>query len=307
MIVDCPACASRFRLDKIKFSGQNVSLKCVQCQSLFKVEVPLETNPSFIKPHVLIAHSDPDLCDMLSEVVNNAHISFDVCHDGDSALRMMVEKPPHVAVIDVALPGLYAFKVVEKVRSLPGLADVKIILLSSVYNKMAYKRSPSSLYGADDYIEKHHVPTDLVPSIHRLLTAAHQWRGDESLPSHEVKIKASVHNHDGETETLAFSDEMNSKIQQAEEKETSATTSNEHVEKAHRLARNIVSDIALYNELKVDSGILAGTFCVLLADEIAEGRRLFDARFAPDTLQGRDVLQEEFDSFLKNREAEISQ
>ncbi len=307
MIVDCPACASRFRLDKVKFSGQNVSLKCVKCQSLFQVEVPLEPNPSFIKPHVLIAHSDPNLCHMLSEVVNSADIGFDVCHDGDSALRMMVERPPQVAIIDVALPGVYVFEVVEKIRSLPGLADVKIILLSSVYNKMAYKRSPSSLYGADDYIEKHHVPTDLVPSIHRLLTAAHQKQGAKSLSSHEVKIKPSVHNRDEETETLAFSDEMNSKIQKAEEKETSAATSTERIEKAHRLARNIVSDIALYNELKVDSGILAGTFFVLLADEIAEGRRLFDARFTPDTLQGRDILQEEFDSFLKNREAEISQ
>ena len=307
MIVDCPACGSRFRLNKAKFSGQMVSLKCVQCQKLFQVDVPTEATSATVTPHVLIAHSDPSLCTMLSEVVSKSDISFEISHDGDSALRIMEETPPHVAIIDVALPGLYAFEVVEKVRSRPGLADVKIILLSSVYNKMAYKRSPASLYGADDYIEKHHVPNDLVPAIHSLLTDAHLPLPDEPLPPNEEMAATAVQSKDEEVEATAFTDEMNSKIQQAEEKETSASTSNERVGKAHRLARNIVADIALYNQKQVDSGILAGTFFELLADEIAEGRRLFEDRFTLESLQGKDVLQHEFEAFVENRRAEISQ
>jgi DNA-binding response OmpR family regulator len=243
---------------------------------------------------------------MLSEVVGKADISFDVCHDGDSALRIMDENPPLVAIVDVALPGLYAYEVVEKVRSRPGLSEVKIILLSSVYNKMAYKRSPSSLYGADDYIEKHHVPNDLVPAIHRLLTDAHQPLSDEEMSPNEEVVEAATQSRDEEIESNAFTDEMNSKIQQAEENETSAASSNESVEKAHRLARNIVADIALYNQKKVDSGVLAGTFFEVLAEEIAEGRRLFDARFTVESLQDKDVLQLELDAFIENRRAEIS-
>ena len=266
MIVDCPACSSRFRLNKAKFSGQMVSLKCVQCHKLFQVDVPTEALDADVKLHVLIAHSDPSLCSMLSEVVSKADISFDVCHDGDSALRIMDENPPLVAIVDVALPGLYAYEVVEKVRSRPGLSEVKIILLSSVYNKMAYKRSPASLYGADDYIEKHHVPNDLVPAIHRLLTDAHQPLSDEEMPPNEVVIEAATQSRDEELEANAFTDEMNSKIQQAEENETSASSSTELVEKAHRLARNIVADIALYNQKEVDSGILDGTFFEILTE-----------------------------------------
>jgi predicted Zn finger-like uncharacterized protein len=306
MIVDCPACSSRFRLNKAKFSGQKVSLKCVQCQKLFQVDVPSEETTPQTGIHVLIAHSDPSLCTMLSEIVSKSDIGFVTCHDGESALRMMAECPPHVAIVDVALPGLYAFEVVEKVRALPGLSEVKIILLSSVYNKMAYKRSPASLYGADAYIEKHHVPGDLVLTINALLTGSHQKLKNEPWLSDEVRDMASTHNQEETTESLAFADEMNSKIQQAEEKETSASTSKESNEKAHRLARNIVADIALYNQKKVDSGIVAGTFFDLLADEIAEGRRLFNDRFTPESLNGVDVLQSEFESFLKNRRAEIS-
>ena len=303
MIVDCPACASRFRLNKVKFSGQKVSLKCVQCQNLFQVEVPAEIKTAPARPHILIAHSDPNLCTMLSEIVSKADMSFSVSHDSETALNIMESRPPHVAIIDVALPGMYAFEVVERVRARPGLGDVKIILLSSVYNKMAYKRSPASLYGADNYIEKHHIPNDLVPSIYSLLSEAHQGRLEKQLPPGEKKGAAAQQRPDSATAV----DAMNSKIQQAEENETSASTSNELIAKAHRLARNIVSDIALYNQKKVDSGILAGNFYELLAVEIAEGRQLFDDRFASETLQGKDVLKAEFDEFLKNRQTEISQ
>lgn len=306
MIAKCPACDSRFRLNQDKFSGQQVSLKCVQCTQVFQVDVPAAAVQSQTIIHALIAHSDPSLCEMIREVVGKAEISCDISHDGESALRKMEARPPHVAIVDVALPGLYAFEVVEKVRSRPGLADVKIILLSSVYNKMAYKRTPASLYGADDYIEKHHVPNDLVPYIHRLVTGARLSTTAESSPAGEEVAASFVQSADVEKKTIEFTDEMNSKILQAEEQETTAAMKGERLDKAHRLARNIVSDIALYNQEKVEAGILAGTFFELLSEEISEGRRLFNERFAPETMQGKDVLQIEFEAFLAKRHAEIS-
>ena len=306
MIANCPACSARFRLNKEKFSGQQVSLKCVQCQKVFQVDVPSATAQSQVLTHVLIAHSDPSLCDMICEIVGKENISCDISHDGDSSLRMMEANPPSVAIVDVALPGLYAFEIVEKIHSRPGLADVKVVLLSSVYNKMAYKRTPASLYGADDYIEKHHVPNDLVPQIHRLITDAHTPEIHEHIPVDEETAASVPQSPAAEKQAMAFTDEMNSKIQQAEEMETSAILSSERIEKAHRLARNIVSDIALYNQDKVETGVRAGTFFELLDDEITEGRQLFNDRFTPEALQGQDVLQIEIEAFLQKRLAEIA-
>lgn len=306
MIANCPTCESRFRLNKEKFAGQQVTLKCVQCRKTFQVDVPAATPSAPSRIHVLIAHSDLSLCEMISEVVGKANISCDVSHDGESALAKMEANPPHVAIVDVALPGLYAFEVVEKVRSRPGLAEVKIILLSSVYNKMAYKRTPASLYGADEYIEKHHVPNDLVPYIHRLVTGAHPPAADEVIPENEELGSSTLPSAAEEKEEVTFTDEMNSKIQQAEERETSGGLSSERVDKAHRLARNIVSDIALYNQDKVETGIQTGTFFDQLSEEIAEGRRLFNERFSPEVMNGRDILQIEFESFVQKRRTELS-
>jgi len=58
---------------------------------------------------------------------------------------------------------------------------------------------------------------------------------------------------------------------------------------AFRLARAIVSDIALYNPEKVKEGITNDNIFDLLAEELAEGREHFYARVTPD-LQDKDNL-----------------
>lgn len=305
MITNCPACNAQFKLNKEKFGGKQLTLKCVKCHQIFEVNVPELSRPSFTI-HVLIAHSDQSLCTTIQEVLQKAEIGCQVSHDGPSALTLMKAKPPHVVIVDVALPGLYAFEVVDKVRSVPGLENVKIILLSSVYNKMAYKRTPASLYGADAYIEKHHIPNDLVPYVHRLVSGAEPTATGVQPEQEEETIAGKSRTPAKEQEVRQFTDDVNNKILQAEAEETSADVSSEVPEKAHRLARNIVSDIALYNQDKVEEGVQAGTFFDLLAKEVGEGRKLFKERFPELLANGNDVLQEEFESFIERRRANTS-
>lgn len=53
-------------------------------------------------------------------------------------------------------------------------------------------------------------------------------------------------------------------------------------ELAFRLARAIVSDIALYNQDKVKEGIKKDNIFDLLAEELEEGREHFRSRISPD-------------------------
>lgn len=63
----------------------------------------------------------------------------------------------------------------------------------------------------------------------------------------------------------------------------------ENPDLAFRLARAIVSDIALYNQEKVKEGIQNDNIFELLEEELQEGREHFHTRVAP-TLAGRDHL-----------------
>ncbi len=58
---------------------------------------------------------------------------------------------------------------------------------------------------------------------------------------------------------------------------------------AFRLARAIVSDIALYNEEKVQEGIKNDSIFDVLAEELTEGREHYNGRVSPD-LPDRDHL-----------------
>lgn len=58
---------------------------------------------------------------------------------------------------------------------------------------------------------------------------------------------------------------------------------------AFRLARAIISDIALYNQDKVKEGIKNDSIFELLEEELAEGRAHFHTRISPE-LDNRDHL-----------------
>ncbi len=65
----------------------------------------------------------------------------------------------------------------------------------------------------------------------------------------------------------------------------------ENPDLAFRLARAIVSDIALYNQDKVSEGIKSDSIFELMSEEIEEGREHFFTRVSPE-MQGREHLYE---------------
>jgi len=305
MIVKCPSCSARFRLDREKLAGKRLTLRCARCRTPFHAELPKETAApaNNVQIRVMLAHTDLELCRTIGSLLEKAGIDFMVAHEGEQTLAMMDATPPHVAVVDVALQGLYAFEVVEKVRQRPGLGEVKIILLSSVYNKMAYKRSPSSLYGADDYIEKHHIPDDLVPKINRLVLAAAPAKGP-APGDEEEKSGRALEQAEAAEQSLDYINAVNEKIQAAEQRQVAGAELSE-MERAQRLARIIVSDVALYYQEKVDEGIRNGNWTELLAGEIIEARRLFQQRFPNPQIQQAKVLEAAFIDLLQRRRREL--
>jgi hypothetical protein len=194
--------------------------------------------------------------------------------------------------------------VVDKVRRRPGLGGVKIILLSSVYNKMAYKRAPLSLYGADDYIEKHHIPADLVPKINRLVADAAPAAA--AVPQEEEQAGRMLSQQEAAEQSPAYINLVNEKIQSAESRQLGGDGELPDSERARRLARIIVSDIALYYQEKIEEGIRNGNWTELLATEIKEAGNLFRERFPDPRIQQAKILESAFIDLLERRRRELS-
>jgi len=66
----------------------------------------------------------------------------------------------------------------------------------------------------------------------------------------------------------------------------------EDADKARRLARTIVSDIALYNREEIRKGIRNDNLFDLLAEEIERGRKLYVSRVAPEVQQRQNFYNQ---------------
>jgi response regulator RpfG family c-di-GMP phosphodiesterase len=214
-------------------------------------------------------------------------------------------------LLDVALPSMYGFEVCEAVKKNPSTQEVKIILIASIYDKTRYKRSPQSLYGADDYIEKHHIPDSLAAMINRLVSGKQETdaEAEKKVPGEE---KGETLPQEFTRQEIAAQEVARMELKQDEERETSLATAPVPAElpevhvKARRLARIIVSDVVLYNQGKVEEGIRNGTFYKLLADDIQEGRALYVNRVPLEVRESTDYLESAFEELIAKKRREMN-
>jgi len=350
MIVPCE-CGAKLKIDDAKIPDKGVKVRCPRCGNVLQVKKSISSAPAasvaprtnaFIPgemaaPLVLVAHDSEIVRNMVSDVLVNNGYRVDAAADGVEALKKATENLPQALILDVGLPGIYGFELCERLKDDPQTKGIKIVLLSSVYDMRRYKRTPENLYGADDYIEKHHIPDFLPGKLRKLIfpeqsTAeqpkakdqAHYGLPEMSRPparefepsllgsdsmlhdpfphavSRPSAVKVPRQDAPEGSALMPESFSLEASIFQREECDIPRVQVEdpEAVEKARRFARIIVSDIALYNQTAVIDGIKSGTFYELLKNDIDEGRELYERR-VPDAIRGtKDYYQEAFDNFI---------
>ena len=117
------------------------------------------------RPEVLIAEDSLTIQLLVRSVLENCGMECRVASTGTDALRMLRENLPHVAVLDVNMPGLDGVEVLAAIRS--EAMPVRVILLTALQSESDIIRGFTS--GADDYIVKPFNPMELVARLKRLL------------------------------------------------------------------------------------------------------------------------------------------
>ncbi|HXY53566.1 MAG TPA: response regulator [Nitrospirota bacterium] len=179
MIVPCE-CGAKLKIDDAKVGAQGVKVRCPRCGSILSVRksggeevtpVPKRAiAPSGEAPLVLVAHDSEVVRNMVRTILVDEGFAVDTAVDGVDILKKATETKPRALVLDVGIPGIYGFEICERLKGDKDTSDIKIVLLSSVYDMRRYKRTPDKLYGADDYIEKHHIPDQLPVKLRRLIS-----------------------------------------------------------------------------------------------------------------------------------------
>jgi len=137
---------------------------------------------------VLFAHERPSVARAATHVLQAWGFEVESVADGDAAARALEQRRYDALVVDVALPRRPGYELVELARCGGATRGAQVVVLvASVFRKTSYKRRPERLYGADDYVELHHLG-DMLPEK----LARHLGRPAVPAPRAEARANAVV-------------------------------------------------------------------------------------------------------------------
>lgn len=256
MIVKCPKCQVRLRPPQ-NMSISSLQVSCPRCRAKFKIgkKVPELT--------VLLAHEDEGVRQLLSERLAQLELGCAICPGDEEVLSGLPDNGYAVLLLDVAFGGTFPFNLIDRAKATDSIRH-KVVLLSSVYNRTAYKKRPESLYGADAYLELHHIGDRLLPLLAELFP-------EMSVRFAQVAPTATV----GSERSLGQADIQG---------------------QANGLAKLLVADILLYNQELLEQGLESGRLEQLFAEQLAEGRRMLVSRLPAAENFSIDFIQQAFDA-----------
>jgi two-component system OmpR family response regulator len=117
---------------------------------------------------ILVVEDDPTLAAFVAKGLHEAGYVVDVAAEGGRGLDLAVARRPDLAIVDVMLPGMDGFALVEAVRR-RGL-HVPVIILSA--KRSVDDRVKGLQIGGDDYLTKPFAFAELLARVQALLRRA---------------------------------------------------------------------------------------------------------------------------------------
>ncbi len=142
---------------------------------------------------VLVVDDEPDITALVAYHLAKAGYRVSTAATGKEAIDTATREPPDVIVLDLMLPGLSGYEVLEELRSRPETRDVGVILLTA--RREEADRIQGLSLGADDYLTKPFSPSELALRVKALLRrlAAPALVSGTTITAGPVTVDASAH------------------------------------------------------------------------------------------------------------------
>lgn len=119
-----------------------------------------------VKDHarVLLVEDEPDIREVVRVLLEIAGMSVVEAADGRTALRKLLETAPDIVILDIGIPNLDGWQVLERVRD---MSDIPVLVLTARGSPSEKVRGLTS--GADDFVTKPFNSDELVARVETLL------------------------------------------------------------------------------------------------------------------------------------------
>lgn len=146
----------------MKIHGGNLTVESTIGEgTVFYAELPPRT------PQILIVDDSPTTRSALREALDPLHAVIAEAETGEAALEMAARSKPDLILLDIILPGIDGFAVLEKLRKMEETAAVPVLIITS--DKKEETRTKGFELGAQDFISKTFHRENLLPRIRRFI------------------------------------------------------------------------------------------------------------------------------------------
>jgi two-component system phosphate regulon response regulator PhoB len=116
---------------------------------------------------ILLADDSMTILSMVGSSLQRSGYTVLTAARGDDALQLAFVHRPHLAVLDIEMPGLDGLELARRLRAASDLSGIKIILLTAHSGEETIAAGFAA--GADDYMVKPFSPQELQTRVEQLL------------------------------------------------------------------------------------------------------------------------------------------
>jgi DNA-binding response OmpR family regulator len=116
---------------------------------------------------VLVVEDDRVIATLVQHLLERRGYAVEVVPDGRAAVDRLASDPPGLVVLDVMLPFVDGFELIERIRGTASWRDVPIVMLTVRSQERHVVRALEA--GANDYMIKPFKPGELAARIRRFL------------------------------------------------------------------------------------------------------------------------------------------
>jgi len=117
---------------------------------------------------ILLIEDDPFLLSMYATKFELEGFKIATADNGEKGLEMAGKENPDIILLDILMPKMNGFEVLEGLKADPKTKEVPVILLTNLNQKDEVERGMA--LGADDYLIKaHFMPSEVVGKIRKVI------------------------------------------------------------------------------------------------------------------------------------------
>jgi CheY-like chemotaxis protein len=117
--------------------------------------------------HALVIEDENDSAEVVARILRFHNIPFEVANSAESALVMMQSTMPTVMIVDLALPEMDGWGLLNVVRSNPETAHIPAVAVTAFHSTNVAQKAIEAGFNA--YFPKPIEPTSFVRELERIL------------------------------------------------------------------------------------------------------------------------------------------